>query len=109
MPAEALQPVERVHRIDQAGSQPELIQIAEVVGCQGRGEQQADICWRGAMSDRPNGQLLVVIGRQPMTFWTDESFEKTPGSPGYLTQEVCLFLVQGNSLFGDWPINPPYD
>jgi len=44
-----------------------------------------------------------------MVFGTNKSLKKPPGQTGDLTQAIGLILIQLDSIFDDWTINPPYN
>ena len=74
-----LQPVERLERLLQPLDQPPRADVAEVVGREGREQQQPLVGRRGPVGDPAVGDLLEVVGREPVVGVADERLEEVPG------------------------------
>ena len=91
------QPVERVERVLEPFDQVAQADVAQVVGGQGREQQQALVGRRGAMGNAAVGDLLEVVRREPVVFFADESLEEVPGLAA-----IRRSARRSWSLSGDW-------
>ena len=77
-----------------SGAQPQCqvhqANVAQVVGGQGREQQQSYIGGRGAVRDEPTWILLKMVGGQPVVFRADELFKIEPGAASQAAQLSTL-------------------
>ena len=85
------QPVHRVEGIGGALGELAGRDVPEIVGRQIRQQGKPDIGGRGAVRDARHRMLLIVVGRQPVVFGSDEGLKEVPGLAGELAQEDGLF------------------
>ena len=83
--------------------------VAEVVRGQIREQRQSHVGRRGAMRDRGDRMLLIVVRRQPVVFRADEGFEERPGLARNLPEKKDLIGRQPRFAARERPADPPGD
>ena len=73
------QPVKRVEGVLEPLEQDAQADVTQVVGGQGRDEQEPDVGRRGAVRDPAVRDLLKVVRREPVIVVADKGGEKVPG------------------------------
>ena len=96
VPPVLLQPVERVECMLEPLQENAQADVTQVMGRQGRDEQQPGIGGRCPVGDPAVGNLLKVIRGEPVIDVADERREKVPGLAGDAPQGATFGIAQGD-------------